>query len=62
MMGERSAEMIKHILKRLKMTRLNESICLSGWEVSVLLEWIDEIMKGRKDNESVDTRRNNESG
>lgn len=50
-MGERSAEMIKHILKRLKMTRLNESICLSGWEVSVLLEWIDEIMKGRKNDE-----------
>lgn len=54
-------EQRERILKRLKMTRRNETICLRDWEVEILIEWINEL-KGRKEHESVDTRRNSESG
>jgi hypothetical protein len=54
-------EQRERILKRLKMTRQNETICLRDWEVEILIEWINEL-KGRKAHESVDTRRNSESG
>ena len=54
-------EQRERILKRLKMTRRNETICLRDWEVEILIEWINEL-KGRKEHESVDTRRNSEGG
>lgn len=54
-------EQRERILKRLKMTRRNETICLRDWEVEILIEWINEL-KGRKEHESADTRRNSESG
>lgn len=34
------------IMRRLKLTHRNETICLRDWEVDILVEWIDE-MKGR---------------
>lgn len=54
-------EQRERILKRLKMTRRNETICLRDWEVEILIEWMNEL-KGREEHESVDTRRNSESG
>ena len=54
-------EQRERILKRLKMTRKNETICLRDWEVEILIEWMNEL-KGRKEHESADTRRNSESG
>ena len=32
----------KHIMKRLRATKRNESICLQGWEVAILLRIYDE--------------------
>jgi hypothetical protein len=43
-------EQRERILKRLKMTRRNETICLRDWEVEILIEWINEL-KGRKEHE-----------
>lgn len=37
---------IRHILKRLRLTRNNETVCLNGWEVKTLLTWIDELRRG----------------
>lgn len=54
-------EQRERIMRRLKLTRRNETICLRDWEVEILIEWINEL-KGRKNHESVDTRRNSESG
>lgn len=39
-------EQRERIMRRLKLTRRNETICLRDWEVDILVEWIDE-MKGR---------------
>lgn len=44
------------IMRRLKLTRRNETICLRDWEVDILVEWIDE-MKGRTKHEQVDNHR-----
>ena len=39
----------EHVLKRLKSTKHNETICLAGWEVEILLLWIAELKaKGEK--------------
>ena len=39
----------EHVLKRLKSTKHNETICLAGWEVEILLLWIEELKaKGEK--------------
>ena len=35
----------KDILKRLRMTGRNETICLMGWETECLVRWIDEMRK-----------------
>ena len=40
-------EQRERILKRLKMTRRNETICLRDWETEILVEWINEL-KGRE--------------
>ena len=32
----------KHIMKRFRATKRNESICLQGWEVAMLLRIYDE--------------------
>lgn len=37
----------KRILKRLRQTRRNETICLMGWEVMVLLEYIEDLERSR---------------
>lgn len=39
-------EQRERILKRLKMTRRNETICLLDWEIEILVDWINEL-KGR---------------
>lgn len=44
------------IMRRLKLTRRNETICLRDWEVDILVEWIDE-MKGRTKHEQTDDHR-----
>ena len=36
-------EQRKRIMKRLEMTRQNETICLQDWEVEILIEWINEL-------------------
>lgn len=46
-MTDKEREQLKTILKRLRNTRPNETICLMSWEVSLLLKYIDVlIMKG----------------
>ena len=42
-MDERDEDQRRHIMKRLRATRRNESICLQGWEVAVLLRYHDEM-------------------
>ena len=44
-------EQRERIMRRLKLTRRNETICLRDWEVDILVEWIDE-MKGRENHGS----------
>ena len=39
----------KEILKRLKMTRRNEGICLQGWQTEILVKWIEEMEERKKD-------------
>ena len=41
-------EQRERILKRLKMTRRNETICLRDWEVDILVEWIEEMKRRGK--------------
>ena len=49
-------EQRERIMRRLKLTRRNETICLRDWEVDILVEWIDE-MKGRTKYEQTDDHR-----
>lgn len=41
-------EQRERILKRLKMTRRNETICLRDWETGILVEWIEEMKRREK--------------
>ena len=41
-------EQRERILKRLKLTRRNETICLRDWEVDILVEWIEEMKRRGK--------------
>jgi len=45
-MTEQEREQVKTILKRLRMTRPGETICLMSWEVKTLLKYISEIERG----------------
>lgn len=36
------------IMRRLKLTRRNETICLRDWEVDILVEWIEEMKRRGK--------------
>lgn len=46
----------EQVLKRLRLTRRNETICLMEWEVRVLIEWIEEL-NGRNNHEQTDDHR-----
>lgn len=35
----------KEIFKRLKMTKRGESICLQEWQVSILVNWIESLIR-----------------
>jgi hypothetical protein len=35
----------RRIMKRLRMTKRNESICLQGWETQILVAWIEGLTK-----------------
>lgn len=35
----------KDLLKRMKMTGKNETICFSDWQVKILVDWIEELRK-----------------
>ena len=37
----------KRIMKKLKMTRKGETICLMDWEVQILVEWFDSLIRQR---------------
>ena len=51
------AEQRKILLKRLKQTKSNETICLASWQVEILTDWIEERTKA---NEQVnDYRKSN---
>ena len=55
-MMENTEGIRKHILKRLRMTRQNETICLMDWEARCLVAWIEELER-RMRNEPVDDHR-----
>lgn len=44
-------EQRERIMRRLKLTRRNETICLRDWEVDILVEWIEELKRGNVMNE-----------
>ena len=46
----------KSVLKRLKLTRRNETVCLMWWEVKILLDWIEENER-RNEHEQTDDHR-----
>jgi hypothetical protein len=49
-------EQERTLMKRLQRTRRDETICLNWWEVEILLNMIDELRKG-KNNEQADNHR-----
>jgi hypothetical protein len=42
-MDEKEREKLKHILKRLYMTKPGETICLAYWEINLLLLRLEEL-------------------
>ena len=46
----------RHLMKRLRMTGKNETICLMDWETRIIIEWIEELKRGKK-HEPVDDHR-----
>lgn len=51
-MDERQTiEQRKTLMKRLRMTGRNETICLMDWQVALLIEWIEELQERTKGNE-----------
>ena len=53
---------LEHVLKGLRMTRRNESICLQGWQTEMLVKYIDELERKVKEHEQTDAGRNPEGG
>lgn len=45
-MTEQEKERMKPIIRRLKQTRRDETICLAYWETALLCKYIDEKEKG----------------
>lgn len=43
----------RNVLKRLRNTKRNETVCLMGWEVEILTAWIDEMRERILKNEEV---------
>ena len=37
----------KRVMRKLKMTRKGETVCLVDWEVQILVEWFDSLIKQR---------------
>ena len=50
------------VLNRLRKTRPNETICLWGWETEVLLNYIDELKRGRMNNGSQEVQEDDSEG
>lgn len=44
-------EQRKALMKRLKMTGRNETICLMDWQVELLIAWIEELKERANENE-----------
>ena len=42
-MDEKERERVKHIIRRLYMTKTGETICLVYWEIDLLLKYIEEL-------------------
>lgn len=42
----------QRVIRRLRNTNRNETVCLWGWETEVLLMYIDELKRGRKNGTS----------
>lgn len=42
-MDEKERERVKHIIRRLYMTKPGETICLAYWEIDLLLKYIEEL-------------------
>lgn len=47
-----TADRRKQVLRKLTRTRNDETVCLMYWEVAILLDYIDELRRGRR-NEKV---------
>lgn len=62
-MTEEHKARVKHIVRRLRMTRRGETICLVDWEVGYLLEYIDDLRRGLKNAQvsAADRTEQNES-
>ena len=50
-------DQMKHILKGLRMTRRNESICLQGWQTEALVEYINELERKAAEHEQTNDNR-----
>ena len=37
----------KRVMRKLKMTRKGETVCLVDWEVEILVSWFDSLIKQR---------------
>lgn len=37
----------KRVMRKLKMTRKGETVCLVDWEVQILVSWFDSLIKQR---------------
>ena len=37
----------KRIMRKLRMTRKGETVCLVDWEVEILVSWFDSLIKQR---------------
>ena len=49
--GMNKEDIRRQIIKRLKLTGQNETICLMDWEVAELLEYIHELEKKARERE-----------
>ena len=52
----------REILKRLKQTRRNETICLMGWETEILVAWIEDLKARDKENAETVNHREPDQG
>lgn len=52
---QEKAKRRKDVLKRMRMTRRGETICLAWWEVDMVLDYINEL-KGGTDNGNAEVQ------